>query len=113
MRRLVALSLLSLAALAAAAPVAEAQSRRRSEEGLIVNVRPRSYFDAGKVVPVGTLNRYVTSQTTSYLLLPPYIGQRDRFGEGTLPDPVTNGPFVGARNPFGPIDLGGPPEFYR
>ena len=106
MRRIAVLSLLTLAAVAGAAP-AEAQSRR-GEEGLIVNVRPRSYLDAGKVVPVGTLNRYATSQVQSYLVSPPYIGMRDRFGEGTLPDPITNGPFVGARNPFGPVDFGGP-----
>jgi hypothetical protein len=29
---------------------------------------------------------------------------RDRFGAGTLPDPV-HGVFVGARNPFGPVDF--------
>ena len=113
MRRLAVLSLVSVAAFMAAAPVAEAQSRRRAEDGLVVSVRPRSYFDAGKVVEVGTLNRYATSQVTSYLASPPYIGMRDRFGEGTLPDPITNGPFVGARNPFGPIDFSGPSEFYR
>jgi CheY-like chemotaxis protein len=29
---------------------------------------------------------------------------RERFGEGTLPDPI-HGPFVGARNPFGPVSF--------
>ena len=108
MRRLAALSLLTLAAARAAAPAAEAQSRRRGDDALILNVRPRSYFDAGKVVPVGTLNRYATSQITSYLASPPYINMKDRFGEGTLPDPITNGPFPGARNPFDRVDFGGP-----
>jgi hypothetical protein len=32
---------------------------------------------------------------------------RDRFGEGALPDPI-HGVFIGARNPFGPVDYGAP-----
>ena len=54
-------------------------------------------------MPVGSLN-FPTSghgQTVSYLNLPPYLGQRERFGAGVLPDPVTNTPIIGARNPFG------------
>jgi hypothetical protein len=39
----------------------------------------------------------------SYLNLPPYLGQRERFGAGVLPDPVTNSPIIGARNPFGAL----------
>ena len=35
--------------------------------------------------------------------LPPYLGQRERFGAGVLPDPVTNSPMIGARNPFGTL----------
>lgn len=105
MRR-IALGLLSLAALAAAVP-AEAQVRR-GRETIILNVRPRSYFDAGKVVPVGSLNRYASGQVGSYLNLPPYIQMKDRFGEGVLPDPITNGPFVGARSAFGPVDFEAP-----
>ena len=38
-----------------------------------------------------------------YLLSPPYAQNRERFSQGVLPDPITNGPFVGSRNPFGPI----------
>src|SRR5215213_10208257 len=56
----------------------------RNGEVLILNVRPRSYLDAGNVVPVGSLN-FPTSgygQTVSYLNLPPYLGQRERFGAG-------------------------------
>jgi hypothetical protein len=37
---------------------------------------------------------------------PPWSHQRDRFGEGSLPDPI-GGPFVGARNPFSDIDTTG------
>ena len=42
-------------------------------------------------------------QTVSYLNLPPYLGMRERFGAGVLPDPVTNSPMIGARNPFGAL----------
>ena len=110
MRRLTVLAALSIAALSAV-PVAsaEAQTRtyRRNGEVLILNVRPRSYLDAGNVVPVGSMN-YPTSgygQTVSYLNLPPYVGQRERFGASVLPDPVSNGPYPGPnpRNPFSGI----------
>ena len=114
MRRLALLGLMSIAALMAAVPDAEAQLRRRGEDTLTLNVRPRSFLDAGRVVPVGTYNRYAgVGQVQSYLNLPPWVNQRDRFGEGTLPDPITNGPFVGARNPFGPIDFVAPPGLAR
>ena len=103
MRHLAGLGLLTLAALAAAAP-AEAQYRRRApEEGLVVNVRPRSFLDAGNVVQPGTTNRYATQDIVSYINNPPYANTRDLFGAGLLPDPI-GGPFVGARNPFGPVD---------
>ena len=112
MRRIASLGslgLLSIAAVMAAAPAAEAQQQiRYRQDGrvLILNVKPRSYLDAGNVVPVGSEHRVGTaySETVSYLNMPPWHHQRDRFGGGTLPDPVTNGPFVGAQNPFGPID---------
>ena len=113
MRRFAALAVLSVAAVSLAAPVAEAQSRRRSGDSLVIRVQPRSFLDAGTVVPVGSMN-YPTSgygQTASYLNSPPYIGMRDRFGAGTLPDPIQNSPFVGGRNPFGPIDFVAPSAF--
>jgi hypothetical protein len=105
MRRLPALCLLTLAAVTAA-PLAEAQTRRVRDDGaLILNVRPRSYLEPGNVVAPGSLDRTTSgyAQVQSYLLNPPYSQNRDRFGGGNLPDPVMNGPFVGARNPFGPI----------
>ena len=113
MRRLVAVALLSVTALGLAAPAAEAQYTypQRSGEVLILRVQPRSFLDAGRVVPVGSYN-YPTSgqgQAASYLNTPPYVGMRDRFGAGVLPDPILNSPFVGGRNPFGPIDFGYPP----
>ncbi len=107
MRRLVAVSLLSVAAVMAVVPEAEAQLRRRGEDTIILNVRPRSYLDAGRVVAPHSQDNPATSgyaQTQSYLNLPPYVGMKDRFGEGVLPDPVTNGPFPGARNAIGPVD---------
>ena len=76
---------------------------------------PRSFLDPGTVVPVGSLNRTTSgyAQTQSYLLSPPYAPNRERFGLGVLPDPITNGPFVGARNPFSPIDYVAPPGLMR
>ena len=107
MRPLV-LGFLSLAALTAAVPAAEAQVRRVRSDGVVVTVRPRSYLDAGRVVAVGSESRYAGGwQARSYLSSPPYQHMKDRFGEGVLPDPITNGPFVGARNPFGPVDFSG------
>jgi hypothetical protein len=102
MRRPIALAVLSLAALAAAIPAAEAQDRRRPGDGLSITVRPRSFLDPGTVVPVGALSSPASpfGQTRSYVLFPPYGNLSSRYGQDLLPDPVTNGPFVGARNPF-------------
>jgi hypothetical protein len=74
MRRPVVLAVLSLAALAAAIPAAEAQDRRRPGEGLSITVRPRSFLDPGTVVPVGSLSSPASAfgQTRSYVLSPPY-----------------------------------------
>ena len=115
MRRLACLAAASACAFVTAAvaivPEADAQSlRRRGEQRIIVNVRPRSYLDAGNVVPVGSQHSPAGSygQMQSYLNLPPYHNMKDRFGEGSLPDPITNGPFVGARNPIGPVDYVAP-----
>ena len=104
MRRLAAFAALAVAAVSALPAEAQTRVRRQGEDALIVNVRPRSYLDAGNVVAVGSLDSPASprGQVASYLNLPPYIGQKDNFREGVLPDPITNGPFVGARNPFGP-----------
>jgi hypothetical protein len=113
MRRFLALSFLSLAAVGAAAPAAEAQSRRNGDV-LILNVRPRNWLNPGNVVEPGSTANPASAygQYVSYQNLPPWINMRDRFGEGVLPDPVTNGPFVGARNPIGPVDFVAP-DFLR
>jgi hypothetical protein len=97
MRRFALLGLASLAALTTVSVVADAQAQDRP---LVLRVQPRSFLDPGPVAPVGSMNRYVTAPMISSIANPPWAFQRDRFGEGSLPDPVTNGPFVGARNPF-------------
>jgi len=109
--RLVLLAAASVAAFVTMAPSADAQTlRRRGERNLTIDVRPRSYLDAGNVVPVGSQHSPAGSygQVRSYLKLPPYQNMKDRFGEGSLPDPVINGPFVGAQNPIGPVDYVAP-----
>jgi len=50
--RLLAVSLLTLAAVAASPPSAEAQPRRRGDV-LILNVRPRTWLNPGNVIPQG------------------------------------------------------------
>jgi hypothetical protein len=52
MRRFLTLSVLSLAAVAAAVPSVEAQDRRRGDV-LILNVRPRNWLNPGNVIPQG------------------------------------------------------------
>src|SRR5215203_3734225 len=56
MRRLAAFAALSLAALSAVPAEAQTRTLRRNGEVLILNVRPRSYLDAGNIVPVGSMN---------------------------------------------------------
>ena len=97
---------------------AEAQSYRdaptysmeysRSGAPLRLNVRPRSWLDAGRTTaPNSSVNPASGyGQAVSYAVSPPWNNMRDRFGEGTLPDPVTNGPFLGGgRSLLGPVDL--------
>jgi len=76
----------------------------RVGQPLPIRIRPRSWLDAGNVVEPG--NGSVANPATdprqitaSYLNSPPYgIANRERFaGAGVLPDPITNGPFIGAR----------------
>lgn len=99
MRRFALLGLGILAAVTGFSVMAEAQAQERP---LVLRVQPRSFLDPGPVAPVGSLNRYATSGQLSYMNSPPWNNQRDRFGEGVLPDPI-GGPFVGARNPFSDI----------
>ena len=58
---------LSLAFVGALPAEAQTRTLRRNGEVLILNVRPRSYLDAGNVVPVGSMNYPASSygQTVS------------------------------------------------
>lgn len=88
--RVIAVTLLAVAATAVAATVAEAQSRRP----LRVIVQPRSYLDPGKVVPVGSLSNYAMADRFS----PPASSHAVTRGDVNLPPRIGGG-----RNPFGPI----------
>ncbi|GJD57108.1 hypothetical protein [Methylobacterium dankookense] len=74
----------------------------RVSRPLPIRIRPRSWLDAGNVVEPG--NGSVSNPATNPVLiaqsnaLNPVYGRNDRFGYGILPDPITNGPFVGARS---------------
>ena len=114
MRRL-ALCAAALAGAALLGTGAQAQQYREYREyrvgangPLRLNVRPRSWLDAGNTVaPYSQVNpASPQGQLASYLNNPPWQNMKDRFGEGVLPDPINNGPFPGATNPFGPIDYG-------
>lgn len=87
--RLAAILAVSLAGSTVLASVAEAQGRRGP---LRITVQKRSYFDAGKVVPVGTLNRYASQHFAS---APVYSNTGSFYGEDTLPGRIGAG-----RNPF-------------
>ncbi|WP_457089131.1 hypothetical protein [Microvirga sp. P5_D2] len=104
MRRFALVGLASLASITAFSVVAEAQTRDRP---LTFRVQPRSFLDPGNVVAPDSINPGVTGygQTQAYLLSPPYAPNGERFGMGRLPDPITNGPFVGSRNPFPPFGV--------
>ena len=95
-----------LASAAAALAVGFSVTTIAQAEPLGLNVKPRSWLDPGNVVaPYSAPNpASAQGQMISYLANPPYVNMKDRFGEGVLPDPVTNGPFIGARNPWGPVD---------
>jgi hypothetical protein len=100
----------SLLAIVAFGTVAEAQQSYHVNGPLRLNVRPRSWLELGNKVEVGSSVNPASAygQMVSYLSNPPYQNMNDRFGAGTLPDPVTNGPFIGATNPFGAIDYANP-----
>jgi hypothetical protein len=115
MCRKVLLILFAATAMTVSSFPVDAQGRRRAEQPPVLRVTPRSFLNPGTVVQPGSISPGVTGygQTQSYLLSPPYAPEGARFGLGLLPDPVTNGPFVGARNPFGPVDYVAPPGAMR
>lgn len=87
--RLAAGLALSVAVVTFAASVAEAQQQRKP---LRVTVQKRSYFDAGNVVPVGSMNRYASQH---FVASPVYSASGELYGEGTLPSRIGSG-----ANPF-------------
>lgn len=84
-KRVAAILTVALAASTVLATVAEAQNRRGP---LRVTVQKRSYFDAGNVVPVGSLNRYANQHTFAS---PVYASTGELYGEGTLPGRIGAG----------------------
>ena len=106
--RFVAVAATSVAALMALGSAVEAQQSYRVNGPLRLNVRARNFLQlSNTVAPYSQVNpASAYGQTVSYLLNPPYQNFKGRFGEGVLPDPVTNGPFIGATNPIGPVDYG-------
>lgn len=100
----------ALAAFATLGTAAEAQQSYRVNGPLPLrlNVRPRDWLQPGNTVqPYSQVNpASAYGQTVSYLLDPPY-GRGHVFGTENLPDPINNGPFMGARNPIGPVDING------
>ncbi|MCB5174659.1 MULTISPECIES: hypothetical protein [Microvirga] len=105
MRRFAVIGLASLAAASAFSVAAEAQTERP----LVLRVQPRSFLDPGNVVAPNSISPGASGygQVQSYLNSPPYAPAGGQFGMGLLPDPITNGPFVGASNPFADIDTTG------
>ena len=90
-----------------AASAAEAQQSYRVNGPLKLTVRAKSFLEPGNTVaPYSSVNpASAAGQMVSYLASPPYANNQERYGSTVLPDPFTNGPFVGARNPIGPVDL--------
>ncbi|GEP02006.1 hypothetical protein [Methylobacterium oxalidis] len=76
----------------------------RVSQPLPIRIRPRSWLDAGNVVEPGSTAGGLGNPATNPQLiaasnqLNPVWGRNDRFGGGILPDPITNGPFIGARS---------------
>ena len=89
LKRLAAVFAVSIAASTVMASVAEAQSRRGP---LRVTVQKRSFFDAGNVVPVGSMNRYASQHFAS---APAYSNMGGFYGEDILPGRIGAG-----ANPF-------------
>lgn len=81
---------LAVAVAASATLVSVAEAQRRGP--LRVTVQKRSYFDAGNVVPVGSMNQYASQH---FAAAPVYVNFGSFYGEDTLPARVGAG-----RNPF-------------
>ncbi len=82
-QRTLILSLAGALSLCFAVADAQAQTRRMRGEAPPITIKKRSFLDSGPVVPVGSLNNYVTMDTLYGL--PPYDNNRAWFGRETLP----------------------------
>ncbi|ACB94826.1 hypothetical protein [Beijerinckia indica] len=67
--------------------VRQAQAYPRHGERPPLTVNRRSFLDPGPVVPVGSLNNYVTANTT-FNRTPDQTFQRSRFGNENIPAPL-------------------------
>ena len=84
-KRVATVLALAMAASTVVATIAEAQNRRGP---LRVTIQKRSYFDAGNVVPVGSMNRYAGQHTYAS---PVYASSGELYGEATLPGRIGAG----------------------
>jgi hypothetical protein len=89
---------LALSAAAFTTSAAEAQTRRQP---LSVTVQPRSFLDAGRVVPVDHMNRHlsVMNQMTSPSAV---IDVTNSFGRSNLPPRIGGGENPFANSFYGP-----------
>lgn len=92
MQRMSSSLLIATVLLTAAAGIAStaAEAQQRKKGPLVVRVKPRSFFDAGKVVPEGSLSQY--ARGPHYYSQPTYSFVGSRFGESNLPDRIGSGP---------------------
>lgn len=91
MRRMSSSLLIAAALFTAGAGIASsaAEAAQRKKGPLIVRVQPRSFFDAGKVVPVGSLSQY--ARGAHFYSQPAYGFIGSRFGQSNLPDRIGSG----------------------
>jgi hypothetical protein len=65
--------------------LAEAQQRARQQQAPPLTIQRRNFLDSGKIVPVGSQNRYVAAITTFAVPVYAQSGVGHGFGYYTLP----------------------------
>lgn len=102
--RLAALAV-ATALVSLAAGTAQAQQSYNVNGPLKLTVRAKSFLNPGNTVAPGSQANPASAlgQMISYVNSPPYANLHERYRGANLPDPMS-GPFVGARNPIGPVD---------
>jgi hypothetical protein len=98
--RVLALIGLGFALSLSALPAAQAQERLMERPPLRIDVKKRSYLDAGNVVPVGSLNRYASQHSTTSS--PAWSFAGDRYGDSSLPSRIGAGTNPFANSFWGP-----------